>query len=290
MNVIYVFMFIILLCTIGALKRHTLNNRYRCAICILTRGYPHIEQYVTLIRRNRFIQKNLINKSIPVIIVHEGNITPEQEEYIKAHTLSLNIVFRAIEFDRTRENVEIDENTKMFNMGYRHMCSFWFVDMWHTEILKDFDYVLRIDEDCEMHTNIDRIFKQLTSSEKYYAICGNMDGDADYVTRHMNETTLSFITQHRINDKKALRYKEPGGPMTQMTGFNMKRLRNEPILQKYIKHIHDTRMIYINRWGDHSLWGEVFFYILPNRLKVDKSIKYFHGSHSEYFHQGKINY
>ena len=243
-----------------------------------------------LIRRNLSIQRNMNNKSIPVVIVHEGNITPEQEEYIKIQTPLLNIMFRTFEFDRTRENVTVDVNTNMFNMGYRHMCSFWFVDMWYTEIFKDFDYILRIDEDCEMHTNIDRIFKQLTSSDQYYAICGNMDGDAEYVTRHMNETTLSFMTQHRINDKKALRYKKPGGPMTQMTGFNMKRLRDNPMLQQYIKHVHDTQMIYINRWGDHSLWGEVFFYILPNKLKVDKSIKYFHGSHSEYSHQGKINY
>tara|TARA_B100001250_G_C19813356_1_gene796924 strand:+ start:1071 stop:1808 length:738 start_codon:yes stop_codon:yes gene_type:complete len=243
-----------------------------------------------LIRRNISIQKKLINKSIPVIIIHEGNITPEQEEYIKGQTPLLNIVFWVIDFDRTREHVNVDENTKMFNMGYRHMCSFWFVDMWNTEIFKDFDYILRIDEDCEMRTNIDRIFKQLTSSDKYYAICANMDGDAEYVTRYMNDTTLSFMTQRRINDKKALRYKEPGGPMTQMTGFNMKRLRNESILHEYIRHIHNTQMIYINRWGDHSLWGEVFFYILPNKLKVDKSIQYFHGSHVGYSHEGKINY
>ena len=284
MIVIYVFVFLTI-CVLAAKLFYQNDNRYRCAICLLTRGYPHIDQYDMLVRRNRSIQKKLHNKSIPVIIFHEGNITSEQEEYIKAQTPSLNIVFRAIEFDHTRENVNVDQNTNMFNMGYRHMCSFWFVDMWHNEILKDFDYILRIDEDCEMRTNIDRIFRQLTNSNQYYAICASMDGDADYVTRYMNETTLSFM-----NNKNALPHKEPGGPMTQMTGFNMKRLRNEPMLQKYIKHIHDTRMIYINRWGDHSLWGEVFFYILPNRLKVDKSIKYFHGSHVGYSHQGKINY
>ena len=249
----------------------------KCAICVLTRGYVEKEKYDSLLKRNECISNQLkTNEIIPIIIIHEGNITNEQQDYIKEASPTLNIIFHSIDFDKERENVKVDNETKGFKMGYRHMCSFWFEHMFAYKEFEPYDYILRIDEDCQMKTNIENIFDHIYKSETNYAVCANTDIDHAKVTRNMNKTTLSFMKN------EYLKAKSPGGPMTQMIGFNMKMLRKEKMLHDYIEHVHETKMIYINRWGDLPLWGEVFHYILPGKLKVDKSIKYYHGSHNKH--------
>jgi hypothetical protein len=48
-------------------------------------------------------------------------------------------------------------------------------------------------------------------------------------------------------------------------------------------------MIYRRRWGDLPLWGEVIYYIFGSELlKIDKDIKYFHGSHECYIKYNAI--
>eukprot|EP00746_Dinoflagellata_sp_MGD_P140964 gnl/MRDRNA2_/MRDRNA2_74144_c0_seq2.p1 gnl/MRDRNA2_/MRDRNA2_74144_c0~~gnl/MRDRNA2_/MRDRNA2_74144_c0_seq2.p1 ORF type:complete len:226 (-),score=29.02 gnl/MRDRNA2_/MRDRNA2_74144_c0_seq2:510-1187(-) len=105
----------------------------RKAIVILTRGYEDIRQYSMLISRNKGIQANLSDKSIKLVIFHEGNIRPEQQKFIQSQTPCLVLKFQDVSgssFCRDRENVPIYPPTKDFGWSYRHMCSFWFVDFW----------------------------------------------------------------------------------------------------------------------------------------------------------------
>lgn len=48
-----------------------------------------------------------------------------------------------------------------FSLGYKHMCHFWSIDF--LEYLKDYKYILRIDDDCLLNTfdtNIFNIMKE----------------------------------------------------------------------------------------------------------------------------------
>ena len=73
----------------------------------------------------------------------------------------------------------------------------------------------------------------------------------------------------------------------------MGRLRVNTLAQKYIEKVKRLNYIYIFRWGDLPLWGELLFYFCdPNSyMKFDK-IKYFHGSHNFYVggDPNKINF
>ena len=62
-------------------------------IVALTRGYTTTKEYSDLVERNKHIQRCLIDKSIPVILCHEGNIGIAHQEYIKKQTPILNIIF-----------------------------------------------------------------------------------------------------------------------------------------------------------------------------------------------------
>ena len=95
-------------------------------IAVLTRGYSDISGYDLLIKRNFEIQRNLCNKSIDILIFHEGNITGEHQSYIIDKTPNLEIHFinvnNGLAFKSHKNKIQIDPGTSFFGIGYRHMC------------------------------------------------------------------------------------------------------------------------------------------------------------------------
>jgi len=251
-------------------------------IAVLTRGYNNNSQYHLLIKRNKHISKNLINKSIDNLIFHEGNISHEQQIYIKNETPELNIIFiniLNIAFQSEKNSINFEEAFG-FGLGYRHMCSFWFINFF--DAVNEYDKVLRIDEDCFMDSNIDDIFSYL---DNYLFVTGKIEKDEDFVTVGLNEFSLNFINKIKEESEFIpfqLNSKLPGGPYTNLIGFSLDKIRNNEVFIKYKNEIEKSNMIYKRRWGDLPLWGEVIYYIFgDNSLKIQNSIKYYHGSHNK---------
>jgi len=248
-------------------------------VAVLTRGYDKIKHYENLIKRNLHISNNLDDKSLDILIFHEGNISEEHQIFIQNETPELKIQFKNIlniAFQSDKNNIEMEE-AKEYGLGYRHMCSFWFVNFFNA--VKDYDKLLRIDEDCFIESNIDKIFLQL---DEYTFVCGQVVQDENFVTKGLNEFSLDFLKQHKNefvfkkNDTK-----HPDGPYTNIIGFSLNSIRNNFAFQKYINDIDKSDMIYKRRWGDLPLWGEAIYYFFEEHsLKIDNNIKYFHGSHN----------
>ena len=52
------------------------------------------------------------------------------------------------------------------------------------------------------------------------------------------------------------------------------------ILFKFIDALKESNNIYIYRWGDLPVWGEVLHYMYPkNEYLIWDKISYYHGSH-----------
>lgn len=254
-------------------------------VAVLTRGYSDINSYSTLIQRNNHISRNLTEKTIDILFFHEGNITEEQQTYIQRETPDLNMKFINIlgkAFKEEKAHIPILQETNWFGLGYRHMCSFWFVDFW--SFVSEYDFLLRIDEDCFIDFNIDNVFSKLNNSA---FIAGCVDNDCDFVTVGLNSFSINFIQENAdMYAFKNTNVKSPGGPYTNVIGISLNKLRNSEILQKYIDEIDKSGMIYERRWGDLPLWGEVIYYIIgEDTLQIDTSIKYFHGTHHRYVNQ-----
>ena len=250
------------------------NDEEKKAVVILTRGYTDLKKYDDLIKRNKSISNNLINKSMDIIVFHEGNIQPNHQQYITQFTPELNLIFINVK-ERNQafldKDVVFDKDTISFNMGYRHMCSFWFVDFWN--YLDEYDHILRIDEDCIIYFDIDSIFEKM---ENKIAVYGKWVNDADFVTKNLSNFTLDFLK------KNSLRHESCSGPYTNIIGFNLKLLRKNERLKEYINIIKEKNYIYIYRWGDLPLWGQVLHYFYnKNDYLNTTEIKYFHGSHSQ---------
>ena len=245
----------------------------RQCIAVLTRGYYDINMYSSLIRRNVEIQKNLTDKTIDILIFHEGNINQEHQTHISKETPELKIQFvdvnNGLAFKSNKTDIEFQPDTSRFGIGYRHMCSFWFVDFWH--FVDDYDRMLRIDEDCYIDFNIDSVFKNLDIND---FICGKWTRDFDFVTIDLNKTTLQYI------GKDTSHIETPAGPYTNVFAINLQNVRENQLLRKYVKVVDDSGNIYRYRWGDLPLWGEAIYYIFGMKsLLIDASIRYIHESH-----------
>lgn len=242
-------------------------------ISVLTRGYDDISMYSKLILRNRAIQDNLVDKTIDILIFHEGNITSEHQRHITKQTPELKILFvdvnNGMAFKSEKSKIAFHPDTSRFGIGYRHMCSFWFVDFWH--FVEDYDRMLRIDEDCFIDFNIDSVLENLDYKN---FICGKWINDHDFVTIDLNKTTLLYLGLDTSN------IETPSGPYTNVFAVNLQIVRNNNLFRNYIKVIDNSENIYRYRWGDLPLWGDAIYYIFGMKtLLIDTSIRYVHESH-----------
>jgi hypothetical protein len=259
-----------------------MKNSKRC-IAVLTRGYNETSQYDTLIKRNQSIEKridSLEKEEIDVLIFHEGNINDSDQEYIKIQTSSLKIIFinvnNGMAFKEDKKNIPFNDGCPWFGFGYRSMCSFWFVDFWH--FVQEYDYLLRIDEDCFIDFDIWKVFQSL---QTHSFVAGKWEMDDDSFTIGLNELTLEFI-KSEVGIEKEFFPKNPcSGPYTNVFGINLK-VRDNPLLKKYIHEVDESNKIYSQRWGDLPLWGEAIDYVLGKDELLIDSLSYYHESHHSY--------
>jgi len=243
------------------------------AIVVLTRGYPTNEGYIKLIQRNLAIQKHLRNTDMDIVFFHEGNITTEQQKYIRSFTPALRMIFTDVKkdglaFSDVKQSLPISPTVRC-PFGYRHMCAFWFTDFWL--FCNEYDRILRIDEDCIIDFDIVRIVGYLETNS---AVFGKWEGDVDFVTRGLNDFTMSFLRTRGSYSPRL-----PSGPYTNVIALNLQRLRANTTCMEFIRAIKASENIYIWRWGDLPLWGEMIHYLFPSQALLTKQIKYFHESH-----------
>lgn len=261
------------------------------AVVVLTRGYNDFRKYKFLIKRNISIAINLKDKkNTDILIFHEGNIILEHQNLIKRNTPLLNIIFINVKekgdaFSNEKSKIPIYKPTQVYEIGYRHMCSFWFVDFWN--YVEEYDKIIRVDEDCIIQFDIMETFELLNDKVACY---GTWVKDDEYVVCGLRNFTLEFLKNNSIEIKNSItpEYIDTyvgnwnsniSGPYTNVVCLNLKLLRENEILKKYISKIKSSNCIYIYRWGDLPLWGEVLNYLYDSseHLKT-KKIKYTHDS------------
>lgn len=249
-------------------------------IAVLTRGYDNIEEYSMLIKRNQHIAKHLQTKTTDILIFHEGNIREEQQNYIQSQTPDLLLKFvdvTGVGFKPEKATIPKESNDG-FSLGYRHMCSFWFVDFWH--LVEKYDTLLRIDEDCFVDFSIDDLL--FNSSTSHLFISGGTIEDCDFVTIGLNQFSIDFLNRNWIFDRQFNR-RLPVGPFTNLMLFRLNQIRTNAIFKTYVDAVGRSEMIYRRRWGDLPLWGEAIFYIFgEDTMKIDTGIKYYHASYKAY--------
>ncbi|NEO38736.1 MAG: hypothetical protein F6J90_21330 [Moorea sp. SIOASIH] len=262
------------------------------AVVALTKGYEEKENYQDLIARNKSINKYISNQ-FDNILFHEGNLSLAHQKYIQSFTPEMEIKFINIktEYPRTafkdcKNKINNDlcpptSRSGKFTLGYKHMCHFWFIDF--LDYTNDYQYLIRIDEDCFIHKFDNDIVELMDKKNQVFISPYFRKFDVPDVTLGMTKLLKEFVSEHTIKLKNKLEedHKSVKCPYTNCMLINCEYFRNNDIFRKFQTKVDESSCIYSNRWGDLPLWGLVLWYFEDKyRYEEVRTIGYRHGSHS----------
>ena len=253
------------------------------AIVVLTRGYTKLSGYNNLINRNRYISVNFYQKLVnpsnyDIIIFHEGNITIPQQIYIQSQSPKIPLIFKPINFINNNSicsSCPPNDFSNMFTIGYKNMCFFWSIRF--LKYLSEYDYVIRVDEDCKL-INIDpNIIENYKNKEIYYSSPYFQGHDDKEVVVGMEEFFNNYLKNNNLTPiNNNLRC-----PYTNFMIINIKFFYNNDLIKDVLSKIYGSNCIFSNRWGDLPIWGYILSYLVEQKNYLeDKSISYYHGSHN----------
>lgn len=246
----------------------------------LVRGYSQIQGYDDLRRRNKLLHENFNkNYNYDLIIFHEGNINLDHQNIIK--TDIPNIIFIDISDKCFQKNTKIISNWRKSMrkyIGYSHMCRFYGIQMY--EYLKDYEYIMRFDEDIFLRSSINFDLYTFMKENDYLIGYGRRKIDGHKPTKR---TFFPFIKKY-INDNKI----EVLCDLKEIDNRNF--YNNFCILKtdfwfqenvlKYLNHIDNDYGIYRHRWGDSPIQATALrMFTSENRWYKFTEFEYGHGSH-----------
>jgi len=230
------------------------NNKI--AIVCLLRYYDTFSGYTEIISRNHSIIK-YIGTDIPILIFNEGTISPQCEEYISKSTPELKISFIDIKKDWN------------FKYPYASMCRFFSYHIWN--YCKDYEYIMRIDTDCEIIES-QNIFCNLYDNNVYYNTVFWPWGENHEMT---NSTLPKFIESITDVDKNIFYNKFP------YTNVYLSKVNFwlDYNINNILKKICLSDFQLTNRWGDLPILGSMLNIFAKDDIGT-LQIKYKHKSHN----------
>lgn len=266
------------------------------SIVVLTKGYHNLIEYNNLIRRNNEIQKNVIpnlNGEFDIIIFHEGNIPPQHQSYIQSSTPELKLIFIDVKTSDPKTGFDVSKNklnyelcpptrqSKMYPLGYKHMCHFWSIDF--LEYLKEYKYIIRIDEDCFVSDFDTNVLVDMGKNDIHFISPYFQEQDEWFVIVGLDKLWEQFITENQIVPFK--KFSEIKCPYTNFMIVDIEHFLSNEIVLKFLKKVDESHGIYSNRWGDLPIWGAILSTLInPKNYSDNNKIAYIHNSH-----QKKIN-
>ena len=263
------------------------------AIAVLTRGYPTLEPYHTLIQRNRAIfnvfysrLKESETADYDILVFHEGNISPAQQAYIQAQTPDLPLQFVTVPFVRhpPKDNPCCPRTllSSHFSQGYKNMCAFW--SIWFLHFFSPYEYVIRIDEDCLLRNMDPTLVNQYRDNRIVFGSPHYQIQDEPDVTLGLEALCTSCL---RDMGKKAYR-RAKRFPYTNVMIVNVPFFLRHAGVNEVLRRIRRSGCIFNNRWGDLPIWGYLLnHWVHPAHYRKDPSIQYYHGSHDTVVNEHK---
>lgn len=258
----------------------------KAAIVGLVRGHDTINGYQRLIQRNRLVHRNFNNQfDYPLLIFHEGNIQLNHQKVMQKLTPNITFV------DISDRAFTLPANTPTVwqkNLGYKHMCKFYGIQIY--DILSDYDYIWRLDDDSLISSKINYDVFRLMESNNY--IYGYIHGEQEYhqeTVETLPAFTRNYITRQNIdincdlNDIDAYYY---------YSNFTVTSVRfwHKPEVQAYLRAIDDYQGIYRHRWGDAVIQTLALkMFAEQDKIYHFQDISYAHTSHKWKNFQEKKN-
>jgi hypothetical protein len=249
----------------------------KAVIVGLVRGHPSIYGYRKLIHRNRLLHRNFNKKfNYPVLIFHEGNILSSHQNVISKITPNIKFIDVSNCAFEMPIDLPLDWQTQI---GYKHMCRFYALQIY--ELLSEFDYFLRLDDDSYIESQIryDMFEFMIKGGFEYGYIHKEMDYHQDTIET-LPQFTRNYIQKNNIKINCDLEdidthYFYSNFMITKIDFW----LRTE--VQNFLKAIDNSLGIYQYRWGDHIIQTHAIkMFSQRERIYHFKDFHYFHRSHN----------
>jgi alpha 1,2-mannosyltransferase len=204
------------------------------------------------------LEENLIpfTDNVDLVVFCEESF----EKFKSRVETKLNIKYQSIEFDVPDYPEEIKNNIPEFfphpthgngpvawghpgfSMGYRHMCRFFSGEIYKFDIIKEYDYYLRLDTDSFIHTPLNYdIFEWAKENECYYGfIAPAVQQDNEKVVEGLWE----FVNNIYPNNIPARWMFYTNFELGKVSWFLTSEYMN------FYNYIDKSGGIYTKRWGD----------------------------------------
>lgn len=241
----------------------------KTAVFCLTRGYNNPALYSRLISRNESIYHFLKHESPDMVMFHEGNVSIEHQKMIESST-PLTFKWIQIPWEFPRIPLPVETVSTFYDgrcyPGYHLMCQFHTCDVW--DYLKDYDIVLRVDEDCILKSpKWEHVFKSMENTEYRTPMF-------DIETHELTNATLPLWLEDDSH------YYDRTMPYTNIFISKIAPWLREDV-QDWLKKVRTSNGCIMYRWGDHVMQG-----IALKKFNISSStldgFSYYHGSHDRH--------
>ena len=242
------------------------------------------------------IEKNLLPfcENVDVIVFHEADLIPFMDK-IKT---KVSLIYKEIKFvlpdyppeilkeipelypHPTHQNGPIAYWHKGFTMGYRHMCQFFFCDIF--QYIKDYNYSMRLDTDSFIHTPLKYdIFKYMENMDAIYSyIEPAVQLDNPLVCQNLNLIVRNWLVDEQIPIRQNID-NIPNGKLY-YTNYEICKVDwfvNDTRSQLFYQFIKNTGKIFSARWGDHILrYLQINLFADMKRVIPSHGFVYQHGA------------
>ena len=291
----YIVLHFVLLLNVLALPK---EKPSRGAVVTLIKGNKET-LFVELLKRNKSVYKYMWKNAStiaatgpnPDIVLFYEKIATKMKKYIQDATPRMPIKFVQIKFDGfgvfEKKRAKLvnplcppTETSSTFHPGYHDMCRFWFIGF--LDYVKMYDWVFRLDADCQLLTDVTTIMPgQMLSSNDlglhhrhtliaspawmnllHEAADGvNRTSDGD-VVRGMGPFVRDFEKRYSLSKRpidswyapytnavfmntRWLRAHQSLGAASSSAGG---RLSQQDIVRQFMKEVDASNCIYSNRW------------------------------------------
>jgi len=216
-------------------------------------------------------------RQYPLIIWHEGNIPEEHQRYIADQ--DLNDDLRFVDVSRVfRLPITIKEKDLVegWAVGYRLMCRFHSFYIWR--YTRQFDYVMRLDEDCTLISSAGDPIELLAEVQGDFA-AAVFTKESHILTNH----TLAVFVQNFIASVRGNMDASPYNQDFPYTNLYVTRTAfwRQPEVDQFLDAVRRERDSLRFRWGDLPVLGVALnMFAAPDKVYRLSGIGYKHGSHN----------
>jgi hypothetical protein len=256
------------------------NTSAQSAIVCLTRGYPDVNGYKKLIRRNRSVYETINRNRIrqyPLIIWHQGNIPPAHQRFVLAQEANRDVRFVDVSGAfQLPQGIDPSELMESWSVGYRLMCRFHFYHIW--QCTQQFDFVMRIDEDCTLRCVVADPIQWLMKHRLDFAAAA-FEAESHELT---NQTLAPFVNRYAGSIAPQSHCAEPYNHVFPYTNLYVTRTGfwRHPEVQRFLTAVAFERDSIRLRWGDLPVLGAALnMFARAGAIALIPHFAYRHGSH-----------